>query len=265
MNSVFANLVKREFWEHRALWMAPLIAAAVMVVLAVVAAVLGQGHINISGHGMKHASDPEALAVGVVAMGGPLFLVAGLTCTVFLLDCLYAERKDRSILFWKSLPVSDLHTVLAKFVVALLIVPVGVFVLSMLLGPVMYGIAALGLEPVGKLGWNAADWLRAEGWFSANLFATLLWFAPLAAWLMLASVLAKRAPMLIAVLPWLSLGVAESIVFRTAHVWKFLGLRFAPSLDPVETLSRPDLWIGLAVAAGMLYIVVRLRRYRDDT
>jgi hypothetical protein len=52
---------------------------------------------------------------------------------------------------------------------------------------------------------------------------------------------------------------------RSAHVWKFAALRMVPVVNPVEALQRPGLWIGLAAAAGMLYMVIRLRRYRDDT
>ena len=35
----------------------------------------------------------------------------------------YDERKDRSVLFWKSLPVSDRDTVLSKAVSALVVAP----------------------------------------------------------------------------------------------------------------------------------------------
>jgi hypothetical protein len=82
---------------------------------------------------------------------------------------------------------------------------------------------------------------------------------------MFASVASRRAPILIAFLPLVTLGIAESILFHSNYVWQFVGYRLRPQPDLVRALADPNLWLGLAVAAGMLYIVVRLRRYRDDT
>ena len=86
-----------------------------------------------------------------------------------------------------------------------------------------------------------------------------------AAWLMLSSVATTRAPLMFAILPWVILTISERLVLGTSVVWHFMAGRLTPSQAPLERLASPGLWIGLAVTAGMLYMVIRLRRYRDDT
>jgi ABC-2 type transport system permease protein len=264
---MFVALIRREFWEHRSLWIAPLAVAALLLLATLTGALFAPGHVHIGGKLHIDTREATMMQMGIFGLAGQLLAIASLAITVYLLDCLYAERKDRSILFWKSLPVSDAHTVLAKVTVAMVIVPLGVFALALLVHPLIYGIAALGVPQFSAMtgGWNMGDWLRGEVALLAALLATMLWYAPLASWAMLASVVARRSPMLIAALPVVFVAVCENIVLRTANVWRFLGHRFIPILDPVDALRRPELWLGLAVAAGMLYMVIRLRRYRDDT
>jgi ABC-2 type transport system permease protein len=196
-----------------------------------------------------------------------LFIVSSLVCGLYLLDCLYAERKDRSILFWKSLPVSDLQTVVSKFLVAMVIVPLGVFVLASVMYPILFAIASAGVPNFTYIsgGWNTGEWLSAEAGMLGALVATQLWYAPVGAWSMLASVMSRRSPALIAILPIVVVTICETLLFRTRHVLAFVGRRLMPVSDLFEALQRPSMWIGLAVTAGMLYIIIRLRRYRDDT
>jgi len=123
-----AMLVRRELWEHRALWIAPLIVAALMVVSAFVASV----KFRLT-HADMHDEGSEGMTMFSVMQGAvsmPLSLVTLIVLSFYLLDCLYAERKDRSILFWKSLPVSDNLTVLSKLLVALLVVARAVNILK---------------------------------------------------------------------------------------------------------------------------------------
>jgi ABC-2 type transport system permease protein len=272
MKNILPTLIKREFWENRSLWIAPLAAAGVLVLLAIVAAVFASGNFDPGGSvrfgpGAFTSRDGSIMSRGVAGFSAQLFFVSSITCGFYLLDCLYSERKDRSILFWKSLPVSDLQTVLAKFLVAMVVVPLGVFALTIVLYPTLYIIASLGLPNFSAMsgGWSFVDWLQAEFRVFTALVATLLWYAPLAAWSMLASVYSQRSPIMISFLPVVILGIVEGIVFRSGNIWKYFAYRIMPVTDPVEAIARPGMWIGLAAAAGMLYIVVRLRRYRDDT
>jgi len=269
MKGKFPTLIRRELWESRALYRAPLITAAVILVLWIWGALFKANNFNFNytRPATDYPNDFSMTGVGLYGVSVPLFFVSSVVCGFYLLDCLYAERKDRSILFWKSLPVSDLQTVMSKFLVATVVAPLGVFVLATLLYPVVYAIAAAGV-PVFTAragGWNTGEWLRAEATMLGALIATQLWYAPLAAWNMLASVVSRRSPALIAILPVMVLVVGEGFMFRSKHLITFVGQRMRPVFDPIEGLQRPSLWIGLAVTAGMLYIVIRLRRYRDDT
>ncbi len=272
MKNMLPTLIRREFWEHRSLWIAPLAVAGFLVLMALGAAVFADVHFNMGarGWGGRNAMGPAGMnmmQMGVFGFTMQLFFVSSITCGFYLLDCLYSERKDRSILFWKSLPVSDVQTVMSKFAVATVVVPLGVFVLATVVYPTLYAISAMGIPNFSAVtgGWNTADWLRAEWAVLSSVVATGLWYAPVAAWSMMASAFSRRSPIMISLLPVVVVGVAEGLVFRSGHTWKFLAYRLTPIPDLAQAITRPGLWIGLAVAAGMLYIVVRLRRYRDDT
>jgi len=269
MNPQFVTLVKRELWEHRSLWIAPMVVAAIIFIISVLGAIAAGVHFDVGdtvhlGHLGKRGDNP--VLVGLQGLAGPLFLVSCITIVVYLLDCLYGERKDRSILFWKSLPVSDTLTVLSKFTLGLVIVPLAVYALTVVCNTLIGIVFMIGVPDFDKLvGVAPGDWIRAQGSFLGMLVASLLWYAPMGAWYMLASVVARRAPILWASMPLVALGVIESIFFRTNHFWMFIGKRFQPQDDFLQAIARPDLWLGLVAAAGILYMVIRLRRYRDDT
>ena len=279
------TLVRREFQEHRMLWIGPLGAAGLMLVLVALS-----NHVQNQGIAFD-ASAPLAARGYLWAAGFSLFglvamigLIAGVLAGFYALDCLYAERKDRSILFWKSLPVSDTETVLSKFLVAVLLVPLGVLLLTVLMQPLMALVLYARFEPLRPyFGMELlTTWIRLVPYLMATGLFAILWFAPVTAWLMLASVGARRAPLAIAVLPALAAPI-ENWVFDTRYVGRFLAERLFPwprhlpsligpyiapgehGLNWWQPFQDPGLWIGLAVAAGMLYMVIRLRRYRDDT
>jgi ABC-2 type transport system permease protein len=274
MKNQYLTLAKREFWEHRSLWIAPVSAAAFMLVTAIGGVLFAPGNVRFGG--MRMDGDVERgvpivseklMLVTTIGMASVIIIAACVTAAVYLLDCLYAERKDRSILFWKSLPVSDRDSVLAKFGVAMLAVPAGVFVLQLVTNLLLTGLVAMAShgEPRWLAMWQFSDWLAAQAQFAGFVVVALLWYAPIAAWFMLASVFAGRAPLMFAVLPWVILTISERLVLGTSVVWHFVAERLTPSQAPLERLATPGLWIGLAVTAGMLYMVIRLRRYRDDT
>jgi ABC-2 type transport system permease protein len=275
MNRQPVTLVKREFWEHRSLWIAPLLTAGFFLAAAICAVLFANSfgnpmfgsRISIRGPAGFGPVDANPVLIGMMGLAAQVFLVSSITCFVYLLDCLYAERKDRSILFWKSMPVSDASTVLVKFTVAMVIVPVAVYALVLVTYALIYGALALGVPSFAQFtaGAGVGDWFDAQARLLGMVAASQLWYAPIAAWFMLASVTSRRAPILMAFMPVVALGVGENMLFRTAHVWQFLGYRLRPQPDLWHALVQPDLWLGLVVAAGMLYMVILLRRYRDDT
>jgi ABC-2 type transport system permease protein len=286
------TLMRRELWEHRALWMAP-VAVAILVALCAVPA-----HVSfddVRGVGGLGVSPEVPFAFLQWALSVPLYLVMLIVVPFYLLDCLYAERKDRSILFWKSLPVSDRLTVLSKLLVALVLVPLGVFVLALLTHLVFTGIwnvrVLFGNVPAGVLVWNTLVWVKVQFAMLLALLLAVLWYAPMATYLLLVSAWARRAPFLWALLPPVLAPLLERIAFGTTYLWHALGYRsygiwqvLAAGIDrnlrhtrvhsPDQVLDNLnfgaafadlDVWIGLAVAAAMVFAAVRLRRYRDDT
>jgi ABC-2 type transport system permease protein len=288
--STLAMLVRREFWEHRALWIAPLVVAALMVVSAFVASV----KYSLTHADMHHDGSEGMTMFSVMqsAVSMPLSLVTLIVLSFYLLDCLYAERKDRSILFWKSLPVSDNLTVLSKLLVALLVVPLGVFALGLLVSLSFVGIwelnAAFGRLP-SIPGWDTLAWLKGEMALLACLMVGVLWYAPFAAYLLLVSAWARRSPFLWATVPVVLAPLLERMAFGTTYLWKLLAYRtygIWQTLFPYPHLGRGradalasvfgqlrfgaafsdvDLWLGLAVTAALVFAAIRLRRYRDDT
>jgi ABC-2 type transport system permease protein len=266
----YLTLVRREFWEHRSLWMWPVGISVFLLLASTAVSLFAHGKIELHGPWVDGTVDTRgaaAMGLGVFGVASQVLGITALVCGLYLVDCLYAERKDRSILFWKSMPVSDTVTVLTKLAVALLVVPLLGFLLVTLIYPAIYGISAIGVPAFSQAsgGWNSLAWLRAEGSLLLALLVSTLWYAPLAAWAMLFSVLSTRLPLLSALAPVLAAGICESVLFQTTHVWRFLRERITPFMDGVAGIQRLDLWLGLAVAAAMMLAVIRLRRYRDDT
>jgi ABC-2 type transport system permease protein len=171
---------------------------------------------------------PTAALLPLLVLGwsAPFYLAAALLSGFYLLDCLYGERRDRSILFWKSLPVSDTRTVLVKFLVGLALVPLGSFLLaaltSLLASPALLLRARLHLDDVAAI-WNFSYWLRVQGLMLYGLLAAVLWYAPYAAYLMLASGWARHLPSAWALLPPVVLALLEYMIFGTHFVSQAMG------------------------------------------
>jgi ABC-2 type transport system permease protein len=278
--------IKREFWEHRALWIAPVSVAAAL--LAVVAIFGHQEVIHLDtadGVNATAGRAPMVFQVLVMSWAMVFYVTAAIMTSIYLLDCLYSERRDRSILFWKSLPVSDTRTVLVKFLVGLVIVPLGCFLLAAATSALASGIlhvrhsAALNADP---LLWDTTVWLRLQGVMLYAVVVSLLWYAPYAAYLMLASAWARRSPYMWALIPPILLALFEHMVFGTYYVSRIflrsygelskLAFRshggsgpLADFPEPTGLLASPQLGLGLAAAALMLALAIRLRRYRDDS
>ena len=290
--------MRRELWEHRSLWIAPALVGLLMLV-----AVATVGRIQFyqgpaPGPGPSTASANTPFAQMLLGWGIPFFLVSLIVIVVYLLDCLYGERRDRSILFWRSMPVSDTQTVLAKLLVGLLIVPLAAFALSAGTSLLASAILALRHHVLvnGQLAplWDTATWVTVQLRVLYSLLVLILWYAPYGAYLMLASVWARRSPYAWAFVPPVLVAMFENILLGTRYVGGVVErglnqvLRLAFNLnrqfaynvgDQLPTprtvpgggrgvsafLESPQMWIGVLAAVLMLLLVIRLRRYRDDS
>jgi ABC-2 type transport system permease protein len=276
--------VRRELWEYRSIYLAPLaIAGVILFGFLVVLFHLPHTMRYAMTLGAEKQRDTiaEHFNIAAALIMGTAFIVS----IFYSLDTLYGERRDRSILFWKSLPVSDLTTVLAKATVPLVILPILAFVITLATETVML---LLGSVVLAASGLSVATY-----WSQLQLYPTMmmllyhlvtvhmLWYAPLYAWLLLVSAWARRAPFLWAVLPPLAVGIFERIAFHTMYFAALMHYRFSGGreaadsmqgnfplnpgmhLTPGAFLATPGLWIGLALAAVFLFAAARVRRYRE--
>ena len=206
--------VRRELWENHSIYIAPL-AVAALTVLGYLIATMGYA-LSTTDLAKRRAvlEEPYTFAMGVIM--GTVFIVS----IFYSLDALHGERRDRSILFWKSLPVSDLTTVLAKASIPLVVLPLLVFGITIPLQLIMLLLrtAVLLLSGAG-LGTPSAPPLFEMALVLLYSLAVLaLWHAPIYAWLLLVSGWARRATFLWAVLPPLAICALEKIAFNTTYL-----------------------------------------------
>lgn len=303
----FTTLVKREYWEHPALWIVPGLFAALMVL----------GHLFGIYSMWRFGVDPEEVRWGLeqitvmdpadrfafmqgmlIGLTVPFGMFLGFLIFFYALDSLYADRRDRSILFWKSMPVSDVETVLSKLAMAL----VGAPALTLAVVIVFHLISIV-------LGTGVALWAGADGWYLAlnpwlwlTTWSKLAWvlisasllILPVIAWTMLASAWARKAPFLWATVPpavivtlefvnfdrsrlveWFANHMAEGAVlamditeggrFGRVEIDGHSSFEGSMRIEPVfEILWSGTLWSGVAIAAVFLTGAVWLRRYRAE-
>jgi ABC-2 type transport system permease protein len=276
--------VRRELWEYRSLYLAPLAIAGVFL-LGFVFSLFLLPHTMRTLSSLDPAQQRKALAHHYDIAAGLIMGAAFLVSIFYSLDALYGERRDRSILFWKSLPVSDLTTVLAKASIPLLVLPVVAFAITVVTVSIMLLLSSVvllasGLS-VGTLWTQLQPYQSLMGLLYHLVTVHMLWYAPLYAWLLLVSAWARRMPFLWAVLPPLAIGIFEKIAFHTSYFVMLLQDRVGGGSDagasmrgnmPIgpgmhfdlgSFLSTPGLWIGLIAAAVFLVAAARLRRYRE--
>jgi ABC-2 type transport system permease protein len=276
--------VWRELWENHSIYIAPLIVAVVQVfgfAISTIGLADRRRAVLLLDPMKQRAAIEQPYDVAAMMMLFTVFVVGAFYC----LDALYGERRDRSVLFWKSLPVSDLTTVLSKVTIPLVILPLIAFAMVVCVHVIMLIETGMVLVVHGMS--PATTWAHfpvIQNWLVLlyGLVVLAFWHAPIYGWLLLVSAWAKRATFLWAVLPFIAIQIFEKITFGTTYVGKMLGHRLMgfeprafgfhdgnhPTIDslsqltPGRYLTSPGLWIGLIVAAAFLAAAVRLRRYR---
>jgi len=284
MNAIWS--IRREVWENRSIYLVPLAATA----LVLFALSLGTTHLPrtmrslpVLDSAQRHTAIVKALSLAPA----PILFAALIVGFFYCVDALYGERRDRSILFWKSLPVSDVTTVLSKAAIPLFVLPAIGIVLGFIAQIFMLLLSTLVLRAAGM----SAMPLWSEFRFFQEPLVTIygvavhaLWFAPIYGWLLLISAWARRMPILWALLPPMAIAAAERMIFNTTYFGELLKYRFVGAmqeafvvdaskqhvlldrldqLDPIRFLSAPGLWLGLLFAAAALAATVRLRHYRE--
>jgi ABC-2 type transport system permease protein len=277
--------VRRELWENRSLYLAPLIVAGVIVIGFVFSAIGlpdRRREVLLLDDPMKQRAAIE-MPYDMAAL--MLMFTAFIVGLFYCLDALYGERRDRSVLFWKSMPVSDRTTVLAKTFVPLVVMPVisfGLIIAAQLMILLITSVLLLfhGMNPMTTI--THTNLIQNSVILFYALIALSLWHAPTYAWALLVSVWARRATFLWAVLPLIAISMFERITFGTSYFSFFVRDRFMswaaeafalrhspkgmPILDSISQLTpgrylvTPGLWLGLVVAAIFVVLAIRLRR-----
>ena len=275
--------VRRELWEYRSIFLAPLATAGIFFIGFLITAPQLVGTMR-KASAMAGMQMHDALAKPYDMASGFLMAIAMFVGAAYCLGALYNERRDRSILFWKSLPVSDATAVLAKACIPLVILPLVTVAVTVALHFVMLLIHSAVLAATGQsVAMLWAQILPIQMWFMLlyHLIAVhSLWHSPFYGWMLLVSSWAKRAAFLWAALPVLAIGALERLLFNSSHFFQMLGYRLsgdeaavAPAKDwpinpmthitPGHFLLSSGLWTGLIFTALCLAGAVRMRRYRS--
>lgn len=316
----FNSLLKREFWEHKGgFFWAPIVVSVIVTVITAFTILVGvtqgvKSTITINGETVTNLAErfsPEQKATAVEHLAStymvsavPLLCVLSFTVFFYCLSALFDERKDRSVLFWKSLPVTDGATVLSKVAVALCLAPLITLGLAIILAIVNLIFLTIG---AGAAGVNiAGGLLSSSSLYMAPLHVAalfpiyVLWALPTVGWLLMVSAWARSKPFLWAVgAPLLVMGLVAwfnkmfSFGWKLEWFWLNIVARGLASLTPGswfllnhdnrglvnnleepqmsslvsaswQQLATPNLWIGVAIGSAMIYAAIRLRRWKDE-
>lgn len=325
----FKLLLRREFWEHKGgfLW-APLVAGAIFLLLSLMgfgvaemaarratgSFSMGDRDIRVNGldlGAITSKMDAEQLrnlasSVDLSLLMASIWPLIVLAFVVFFycLGALYDERKDRSVLFWKSLPLSDGETVLSKVASALVVAPViaTIAALATMLGfmVIASGMVMIhGGNPMDLL-WGPGSPLAMTGRLLACIPVYALWALPTVGWLLLCSAWARSKPFLWAIMIPVFAGIfvtwfefMHAFQLESSWFWKNIVARMLLSVAPgswinpghlegthfdgpaqltnllslqstYAVLLTPQLWIGAVAGALMIFVAIRLRRWRDE-
>ncbi|MDH4072263.1 MAG: hypothetical protein OEV41_04045 [Gammaproteobacteria bacterium] len=299
-------LMRRELWEHRAIYVVPVVVAVLMTLSSLTGQVsishiehLDAGIIGLQN--LPTNARAAALTVMMIGLTTP-FLIAMWVLTIFYtLDSLFAERKDRSILFWRSIPVTDFETVLSKLLTAVIVIPLITFAFIVGTQLLVLITTSVWVNVRGGSPWNMI-WTAMP--FVDNWTATLtlvvalpLWLSPFVGWFMFVSAFTKRSPLLIAAMPIVLLPMLEKLFFGTslmaeAFFVRSIKMPLIANLDNMELLfqegedfakladaelsltslmdfggflAHPQLWLGFVVCGLFIGAAVYVRRYRDES
>jgi len=298
-------LIKREIWEHRSIYVTP-IAIAVVVSLVSLAGMVTVSafdkEVNIALFGATNiAGDAERQAALTVFFLGTswvfLFALAILT-TFYSLDSLYAERKDKSILFWRSLPITDAETVISKLLTAVFVLPlftVAAIIVTHLVNLVITtGWVIVKGGNAAHLVWGSVTLF--DNWAAALIVtvASAIWMSPFIGWFLFVSAFTKRSPLLMAFMPLIIVPIIEWIFFRSKifasavfgrgeviplfremdieHFFDEERMQVNEELVSLlahinvgKFLLSPSVWVGMVVCGILVTAAIYVRRYRDES
>ena len=243
-------LLRREYWEHRgAIFILPLVVTgALMLIMALVfmgassitqiapaqsQSIHIEGNSNSAMTWTRHwfaylVTQPREVQVlqfnrVFFCFAVIFYVILWFVSQFYLLGCLFADRKDRSVLFWKSMPVSDLVTVIAKLITALIVIPsIYLGFLMVLQITILMGLFALAIPHEASI-WTSANLVARWSGYVGYILFSAIWCLPLYGWLLLVSAWAKSVPLAWVIgIPALVV-VLEAVFTDSALVRHFIG------------------------------------------
>ena len=309
-------LLKREFWEHRkTFFYLPLIILVLLTFFLIAAVGLVQiagsdmivsGSIQMNEEGLHHRSETNEYSnVPVNALFGeqvsqfallpdeqrermlnsvylliatPLVPVLWVVVFMYFLTCLYDERKDRSILFWKSMPVSDAMTVIAKLLTGLVVVPAIYFMAMMALQFILFLTTV-----VVALGYSVDTWQTFVApahiitrWLQMTAFFVFVacWCLPFFAWIVFVSSWARSIPLVWVIGIPIVLVMLEALFTQGEWVRVFIKEHSFPGglisrlsggvSDMFQQFLSIEFLVSLVLAALLVYGAVYFRGKADE-
>jgi len=215
--------IRRELWENRSTYIAPMAAAGVFIFGFAIQVATMRHRIVAS---LPGPAQRDFLS-SAYELSASLIMGTALIVGIFYsLDALYGERRDRSILFWKSLPVSDLLTVLSKLAIPIVILPFLSFAITIATQFIMLVMSSVMLTGSGvdiSALWTEVSFFHVSLVLLYHLLTVHgLYYAPIYGWLLMVSAWAPRAPFLWAFLPPFVIGGVEKIAFDTTYFLSLL-------------------------------------------
>ena len=298
----YVALGKRELWEHRSFWLVQLVVAGLLTLVFIGFAITliyahYNGFVSVDPSGLRGSGGAQTFMKLIMASTGPFNVVLIFLVSFYLIDTLTADRRDRSILFWRSLPVSDTATVLSKLFTAMVTAPAIMLVVAiafLIVSGIIWGIAFLVIGTNPFLLFHPLSAILALLTLTWALVAQSLWLLPFYGWFMLCSAWAKRMAWGWVILIPLGIMALEGIVFQTSYFGGMIGRHIAGLADllvgrggiviradshaimPVhhaqvmtlgsvtEFMFRPEMLIGLIIGSVFVAGAVWLRHNRNE-
>ncbi|HET7922164.1 MAG TPA: hypothetical protein VFM15_05360 [Gammaproteobacteria bacterium] len=299
----YVALGKRELWEHRAFWIVPLVIVAIGTLLTMwgggmLIYAYYNGYLENAEYAVQMGGINVAyLKITIIGGAVPFNIALVALVSFYLIDTLNADRRDRSILFWRSLPTSDTATVLSKLFTAMFTAPA--IVLALFIG---FEIIAAIILAIANAAIGVNPFVLFHPWVALVTFTTLawafvaqsLWLLPFYGWYLLCSAWAKRNAWSWVILVPVAIIVLEAIMFQTDHFGALIGGHIAGLMDLMvgndgftlhsmgdstmpkavghlmsfgsvgRFMLKPEMWIGVAIGAAFTAGAIWLRRNRNE-
>ncbi len=285
----FNALLMREWLEHRnSFFWGPVVVLAIIVLAGLFVSSFGDRFTAEFSNSLPQAAAAEGLDVAgstdeelslklrafLNGIAEPFYWVLLVVTFFALIGCIHDERKDRSVLFWKSMPVSDWQCVVSKLVFIVWVAPL--FTIAAIVLAQFYAlvIGSLHVEDgMGSRVWSQSGLVLKPFMLLVGYFLQSLWALPLYAWILLVSSWAKRTPIMWVIGIPAGLSILERIFFESHYlsnaIARHLSLRGLPRGDgdfsvQLSVLADAGLWLGLLVSAVLLGATIYLRRRNNE-